>query len=346
MADIDSKILRQVDFYFSDSNFPKDKFLRAQAAQNEQGFVPISTLTTFNRMKELSTDIPHIAKVLKDSTTVEVNEDGTMIKRKNPLPEADASIERTIYAKGFPTDGISIDDISKVFAPFGKVLSVRVRKTLDKKSKESAFIEFEKAEEAKAAVSASPIPKYNEKDLKILMKQDYVQSKKEEKKKAEAEKKDSKRKVDDENGGSEQKNKRQRRGKGEKDEKHEDKNEEKKDEPVTPGLIVQFKNIGTGVTREILKEVFGKYGKVAFADFSQNEASGYIRFGEAAEAKNAVESMKNEKVSLGGQVPELSILEGEEEKSYWDKVKEKRDATKNKKGKGGGSKRGKKRRRF
>lgn len=32
-----SKVLKQVEFYFSDSNFPKDKFLRAQAALDAEG---------------------------------------------------------------------------------------------------------------------------------------------------------------------------------------------------------------------------------------------------------------------------------------------------------------------
>ena len=33
----DAEILTQVEFYFSDSNFPKDKFLKAQAALNPDG---------------------------------------------------------------------------------------------------------------------------------------------------------------------------------------------------------------------------------------------------------------------------------------------------------------------
>lgn len=32
-----AQIKKQVEFYFGDSNFPKDKFLRAQAALNEEG---------------------------------------------------------------------------------------------------------------------------------------------------------------------------------------------------------------------------------------------------------------------------------------------------------------------
>lgn len=42
MADnqaLKNSIRKQVEFYFSDSNYPKDKFLRSQAAQNDQGCI-------------------------------------------------------------------------------------------------------------------------------------------------------------------------------------------------------------------------------------------------------------------------------------------------------------------
>jgi hypothetical protein len=32
-------VRKQVEFYFSDSNYPKDKFLRSQAAQNDEGCI-------------------------------------------------------------------------------------------------------------------------------------------------------------------------------------------------------------------------------------------------------------------------------------------------------------------
>jgi hypothetical protein len=34
-----AEIKKQVEFYFSDSNYPKDKFLRAQAALNDEGCI-------------------------------------------------------------------------------------------------------------------------------------------------------------------------------------------------------------------------------------------------------------------------------------------------------------------
>jgi len=151
---LSNKILKQVEFYFSDSNYPRDKFLRAQAAQNEEGFVPINVIATFSRVKSLTEDIKLISEAARKSPSLVLNEDGTMIKRKNPLPEEDTSLARTVYTKGW-TPGISIEEIEDAVTPYGKVLCVRIRKFLDKKPKDSAFIEFETDEVAKKVCNES-----------------------------------------------------------------------------------------------------------------------------------------------------------------------------------------------
>lgn len=37
VADIENKILKQVEFYFGDANLPRDKFLLEKAGENGQG---------------------------------------------------------------------------------------------------------------------------------------------------------------------------------------------------------------------------------------------------------------------------------------------------------------------
>jgi hypothetical protein len=125
--DLSAKILKQVDYYFSDSNYPKDKFLRTRAKQNPHGYIPVDVLTTFNRLKELTTDVGVIAHALKSSTMVELNDDSTMLRRINPLPEDDTSLPRSIYSRGWAPD-TTIEKVAEFFAPYGKVLSVRLRK--------------------------------------------------------------------------------------------------------------------------------------------------------------------------------------------------------------------------
>lgn len=98
----DAKILKQVEFYFSDSNLPTDKFLTEELKNNE-GWLPIATLTRFARLKALSDDVSVIAEALKKSPELlEVSEDSLKVKRKTELPENVDQSPSIIYVKGFP----------------------------------------------------------------------------------------------------------------------------------------------------------------------------------------------------------------------------------------------------
>jgi len=325
MADENTQIKKQIEFYFGDSNFPKDKFLRAQAAQNEEGYVSIATLITFSKLKALNVDIAKAIESVKDSESVVVNPEGTMIKRKNPLPENDTSSQRTIYAKGF-VPGTSIDDISAKFAHVGKVLSVRIRKFADKSPKPSAFIEFSNPEEAAKAINEKI--QVEGKDLELLTKDAFN-----EQKKAEKEQKKKKRK-DPEDG---------KEGKEEEDSKKPKKDKIEKRFPK--GVFLEFKDIGTGVDRELIKKVFGDFenSKVAYVDFEKDQLEGVARFEDAEAAKRVLDGMTSSKTELGGKVPTLTILEGEAEEAHYQRVKESQAARFKK---GGKSNRGKKRQRF
>jgi lupus La protein len=96
--DASSKVLKQIEFYFSDSNFPRDKFLRAEASKDPQGFVNIETIASFNRIKQITTDNDLIVAALRTSPSLEVSEDGKKVRRTTALPTEDPSPKRTIYA--------------------------------------------------------------------------------------------------------------------------------------------------------------------------------------------------------------------------------------------------------
>jgi len=131
---------KQIEFYFSNSNYPRDKFLRKIAADNN-GYVPIKVLTTFNRVKSISQDVGLITAVLASSDELEVKDD--MVKRKTAVPEKDNSIDRSIYVKGFPTNNtVTIETVSEFFSKFGDVLSIRLRRHKNRDFKGSAYIEF------------------------------------------------------------------------------------------------------------------------------------------------------------------------------------------------------------
>lgn len=85
-------IRKQVEYYFGDTNLPRDKFLQTAIAKNEDKWVPIETLCTFNRLKVLSTDAAAIADALAGSELVETSEDRTALRRAPSKPLLDESV--------------------------------------------------------------------------------------------------------------------------------------------------------------------------------------------------------------------------------------------------------------
>ncbi|KAF9972499.1 La ribonucleoprotein domain member 1B [Actinomortierella ambigua] len=65
-----SFILQQMEYYFSIENLCKDVFLRTQ--MDDQGYVPLSLVANFNRVKHLTTDLNLIKETLKVSKDIEV----------------------------------------------------------------------------------------------------------------------------------------------------------------------------------------------------------------------------------------------------------------------------------
>ncbi|XP_019461891.1 PREDICTED: la-related protein 1A-like isoform X2 [Lupinus angustifolius] len=68
-----TSIVKQIDYYFSDENLKHDQYLIS--LMDDQGWVPISIVANFKRVKRMSTDIPFILDSLQSSSTVEVQDD-------------------------------------------------------------------------------------------------------------------------------------------------------------------------------------------------------------------------------------------------------------------------------
>lgn len=94
-----------VNFYFSDSNLPIDKYFFSLTVCNKEGWVPIKTITTFKRMSEF-TDLgaPFVAYALRQNILTEgkdplvtVSEDGENVRRQRPLEPGSSGWNRSIY---------------------------------------------------------------------------------------------------------------------------------------------------------------------------------------------------------------------------------------------------------
>ncbi|XWS53249.1 hypothetical protein CRYUN_Cryun11dG0141500 [Craigia yunnanensis] len=68
-----ANIVKQIEYYFSDENLQNDHYLIS--LMDDQGWVPISTIADFKRVKRMSTDIQFILDALLSSSTVEVQGD-------------------------------------------------------------------------------------------------------------------------------------------------------------------------------------------------------------------------------------------------------------------------------
>ncbi|XP_015973451.1 la-related protein 1A isoform X3 [Arachis duranensis] len=74
-----ASIVKQIDYYFSDENLQNDHYLIS--LMDDQGWVPISIVAGFKRVKKMSTDIPFILDALQSSDVVEVQ--GDKIRKYN-----------------------------------------------------------------------------------------------------------------------------------------------------------------------------------------------------------------------------------------------------------------------
>jgi len=299
-------------------------------------------------MKQLGvTDIQELAKILRNSQLLEVKEDGKMVKRKDPLPGDDKnSIPKTVLTKGWPSD-ITLETIENALSSHGKIVCIRIRKGAEKKPNGSVFVEFELEEDAKKLLSLGNIM-YNETQISLKSKEEWFNSEKEKKEKNG--KKSKKRKSTEEpteNDDNEEK-------KEPKNEKGEEEEKEKKEEKVIEhqkGVVLSFSGIGPNQRREDLRAIFQNYGSCQFVDFQKDSSEGYVRFDKPEEVQKAIEEI-SEKVEIGGKIPLVKALSGEEEENYWKTVTASKNNKKGKGGRGrgrggrGGRGRGGKRRRF
>ena len=121
------RIMKQVEFYFSDVNILKDAFLLKHVRRNKQGFVSLKLITSFRKVKSLTKDYRAVAESLKSSRKLEVNEEGTKVRRTDPLPDYDETTpSRTVVAVNLPFSNPSVENIAELFSQAGDIALVRI----------------------------------------------------------------------------------------------------------------------------------------------------------------------------------------------------------------------------
>lgn len=163
-----SRIVAQVEFYFSDVNITKDAFLLKHVKRNKEGYVSLKLISSFKRVKHLAKDWRAVAYALERSSKLQVNEARTKLRRVDPLPQYDETTpSRTVAAVNLPLERPTIENVAELFSPCGEIALVRilrpgnpipadarpfVAKHPELATSVCALVEFERAESARRAV--------------------------------------------------------------------------------------------------------------------------------------------------------------------------------------------------
>uniref|UniRef100_A0A336LYV2 La-related protein 7 n=1 Tax=Culicoides sonorensis TaxID=179676 RepID=A0A336LYV2_CULSO len=147
-------IRQQMEFYFSDSNLTKDRYLSQLVKNSTDSYVEISEFLKFNKIKSLTESIEDIAKAVTGSELIQLSEDQTKVKRKTDLQvKADAD-ECTLYVESLPKHATH-DYVKEIFSRFGTVTYVSLPKYKhSRKIKEFGFVEYENQESVIKAIEA------------------------------------------------------------------------------------------------------------------------------------------------------------------------------------------------
>jgi len=162
-------IVQQVEFYFSDANITKDKFLLKHVKRNKEGFVSLKLISSFKRVKHLTKDWRQVAVAIeRKSKRLEVNDLKTKVRRLDDLPEYDETTpSRTVVALNLPIERPTIEAVAELFSACGEIVLVRIlrpgnpipadvkpfaNKHPEMTDKVCALIEYERTEFAHRAV--------------------------------------------------------------------------------------------------------------------------------------------------------------------------------------------------
>ena len=326
-----SKVRAQMEFYFSDSNLPRDKFLRETVEADPEGFVDISLLATFSRMRALlapfggsqnDETVAALVDLLKTSAELTVSDDGRRVRRTAAVrarEEVDAEVEaRSVYASPFAMTA-TIDDITAFFAQHATVRSVRLRRHITSKDfKGSVFVELADAAACEKLVGAAL--EHDGAELVVMMKKDYLEKKKKDRTEKAAANAAAKEAA--EAAAAEAKATANEEAPTEKTAEEEEKPADAAP-AFAPGLLLKF-SLGAGVAegtrREDLSEALSDFDAPKFIDFKMGDTAGCLRFEDAGTVQKILAKHGPDAptpLQVGGAPVAFAEMRGDEEAAYW-----------------------------
>lgn len=320
VSPLESKIIEQIEYYFSDINLARDKFLQGEMKKDE-GWVELTTMLKFARLAKMTTEAQVIVDALKKSTSklMEVSEDGAKIRR-NPekeLPTFDIDfvkdlIAQSLYVKYIPHDA-SLDDIKEFFNKNAgddvKITNIIMRHYQDKienkkKFKGSIFVTFDNKENAEKFLNENKDKelKFNEKSehaLLIKWQQEYHEEKKQEV--------------------------RSKRDKKSKPEGEATEGSKQVIQELPKGALLKLSNIKDPISREDIREVLEKVQTeeqvIVFIEFNVGESVAYVRYKKENNAADVLKVLNASEVDVKDVKLAVEVCSGEEEQTVLDRMK-------------------------
>ncbi|KAG6466603.1 hypothetical protein ZIOFF_075573 [Zingiber officinale] len=165
------KITKQVEYYFSDANLATTEHLMRFISKDPDGFVPISVVAAFKKIKSLVSNNSQLAMALRTSSKLVVSDDGKRVRRQQLFTESDLEMlqSRIVVAENLPEDHC-YQNLMKIFSSVGCVKTIRTcyppsaNGTAPANNKSTrlemlfgnrlhAFVEYESIEDAEKAVA-------------------------------------------------------------------------------------------------------------------------------------------------------------------------------------------------
>ncbi|KAF7001208.1 hypothetical protein CFC21_016922 [Triticum aestivum] len=164
-ADVAQKIVKQVEYQFSDINLVANEFLLKIMNKDSEGYVPLSVISSWKKIKSLGATNQMLVKALRTSTKLIVSDDGKKVRRRQPFTEKhkEELQSRMIIAENLPEDS-SRNSLEKVFSVVGSVKNIKICHPQEPSSarasksdtlvsnKMHALVEYETSQQAEKAV--------------------------------------------------------------------------------------------------------------------------------------------------------------------------------------------------
>eukprot|EP00039_Didymoeca_costata_P001531 m.53117 g.53117 ORF g.53117 m.53117 type:complete len:373 (-) comp10842_c0_seq2:950-2068(-) len=317
----EEEIRLQLEFYFSDANLRKDRFLRSVLEEEEDTRISAEKLLTFRKLQELNATEKDLLAAAKKSNVLQADENSFRIGRVDGLPPPKPDeVACTIYVERLSLDA-SVDSVKTLFSQYGNVIHVSLPRRHEGVKKGElygfAFVEFDKSAQADAAVKGLAPNIESDGAVRCMHKATWDRLKGEYKQ------------LQREYAKGNIKYKLPPIGVKEDDLSVEPiRNSSLNPKQVTkptvrpdkgnlqwkPNVLVSLSNIGPKVTKTILRNLFKEEEKnIAYVDFKKGSSTAVIRFNGATSATKALSILGREKnCEMKGQ-----LLKGDLETGYW-----------------------------